>query len=79
MCDQQVLQSEGFDGSLRDPCEYCDNGSLMLVSQRDKAHSLDSTVCATGGCDLVNLDVRAMVSPMFCQTCWCEGAARHCV
>ena len=44
-----VSWCEGFDGSLRGPC---DNDSLMRVPQRDEADSLDSTVCGTGGSDL---------------------------
>ena len=47
-----VPECECFDGSLRDLCEYCDDVSLMPVSQCDEADSLDSTVYGTGGCDL---------------------------
>ena len=34
------------------PCEYCNDGSLMPMSQRAEGDSLDSAVCGTGGCDL---------------------------
>ena len=37
-------QCECFDGVLRDLCECCDDDSLMPVSQRHEAESLDSTV-----------------------------------
>ena len=50
-CDQCcVFQCDGFDGCLRDLCQYC--GGDMPVSPRDEADSLDSTVCGTGGGDV---------------------------
>ena len=45
-------QCESFVGFLRDLCKYCDDDSLMPVSHRDEADSVDSAVYGIGGCDL---------------------------
>ena len=73
LCDQCCEpQCECSDGSRRDLCEYCAGDSLMPVSQRHKADSLNSTVFSEYGEEKVSISELAVHEHQidFLIDCW---------